>query len=199
MVSTIILAGGKSKRFGTDKKFYKIFGKTFLEHVYNAVKKFSSEIIISISSQKDIERVLELLPDVKIIVDEYNIRNPINGLKSCVKFCNHNIVAIAPCDTPFIVPEVYIYMMQFLGKHSAVIPKLNDRILILNAIFKKASLESGLKNLNLHNRVRDILKYINDVIFIDAERLRKYDKNLITFYNINSKEDLIKIKNYCTF
>ncbi len=192
MVSTIILAGGLSKRFGTDKKFYKIFGKTFLEHIYNSVKEFSNEIIVSISSVKDYEKIRKILPDVKIILDEYNERSPINGLKSCIKHCKYNIVALTPCDTPFINPNVYKYMISLLKDYSAVIPK-GEKIHILNAIYKRGELLEALNNINLNDSVRKLIQLLKNILFIDVERLKAFDEHLLTFININSVNDLNKV------
>ncbi len=192
MISTIILAGGESKRFGSDKKFYKIFGKTFLEHIYNAVKQFSNEIIVSISSYKDYERIKKLFPDVTVIIDKYDIRSPINGLKSSINHCKYDIVAITPCDTPFISPSVYKFMIEKLNEYSATIP-IGDRIYILNSVFKKEPLKNALKSLDVKDSVRKILRYINNVLFIDVNILKSLDKHLLTFLNINSKDDLEKI------
>ena len=47
----VILAGGKSRRFGEDKSKIKLGNKTLLEHVIDKVKKEFSELLIISNNQ----------------------------------------------------------------------------------------------------------------------------------------------------
>jgi len=47
----VILAGGKSRRFGEDKSKIKLGNKTLLEHVIDKVKKEFSELLIIANNQ----------------------------------------------------------------------------------------------------------------------------------------------------
>ena len=48
----IILAGGKSSRFGEDKSIAKLGDKTLLDHTINKIKKEFTEILV-ISNNKE--------------------------------------------------------------------------------------------------------------------------------------------------
>lgn len=39
-------------------------------------------------------------------------------------------------------------------------------------------------------KVSNMIDRLRDVIYVDVEELRKMDRDLVTFFNINTKEDL---------
>ena len=47
-VLAVVLAGGKSKRFGRDKANVMLGDKTILEHVINKIKKFIQKFWLSL-------------------------------------------------------------------------------------------------------------------------------------------------------
>lgn len=49
-VTGIILAGGESKRMGTDKAFVRLNGKPLISYALNTLKTVSSEILLSVGS-----------------------------------------------------------------------------------------------------------------------------------------------------
>ena len=73
-ILAVILAGGKSKRFGEDKNLAKLGSKSLIEHVIDKVReKFKKILIIA---NKDIK--IEQSKDVVIIPDHIEI-----GRASC--------------------------------------------------------------------------------------------------------------------
>ena len=51
-VLAVILAGGKSKRFGRDKANVMLGDKTILEHVIDKIQKIYSEILVISNNDK---------------------------------------------------------------------------------------------------------------------------------------------------
>ena len=95
----VILAGGKSKRFGQDKSEVKLGDKTLIEHTLHKIKsKFSKIIIVSNS---------KILKDYTIIKDCIDGQlGPLVAVLSAMKWIkknnfSYNWIATFPCDTPF--------------------------------------------------------------------------------------------------
>ena len=77
----VILAGGKSKRFGNDKTIVKLGNKTLLDHTIEKIEKNFNEILIVSNSEKiDIKKIYK---DVdKNVLKILNVKNSMNSKKS---------------------------------------------------------------------------------------------------------------------
>ena len=192
----VILAGGKSKRFGQEKSHVKLGDKTLLEHSLSKLKsKFDKNLIVTNSNT---------IKDYKTINDCIEGQlGPLVGVLSAMKWIkknkfSYNWIATFPCDTPFF----NISIIEEFYKAS----KLNDNLLYFVKSKKKRHNIFGLWSLKLieilekdiiENNYRKVEKWANKigVKTIDVS----YD-DIDPFFNINTKEDLIEaekiLKNY---
>ena len=184
----VILAGGKSKRFGQDKSEVKLGDKTLLEHTLHKIKSKFSKIII-VSNRK-------VLKNYTIIEDCIDGQlGPLVGVLSAMKYIqknnfSYNWVATFPCDTPFF--DIYIIEEFFK------VSKLNDSLLYFVKSKEKRHNIFGLWSLKLieilekdiiQNNYRKVEKWANKagVKIINVS----YD-GTDPFFNINTQEDLIE-------
>ena len=103
IILPVILAGGKSNRFGEDKSIVKLGGKTLLDHTIAKLEKEFSEILIVSNNSK-----LKLMRNnIYVIRDCMDGQlGPLVGVLSSMKWIVDNNkkykwVATFPCDTPF--------------------------------------------------------------------------------------------------
>ena len=192
----VILAGGKSKRFGQEKSQVKLGDKTLLEHSLSKLKSKFDKILIVTNSNT--------IKDYKTINDCIEGQlGPLVGVLSAMKWIkknkfSYNWIATFPCDTPFF----NISIIEEFFKAS----KLNDNLLYFVKSKEKRHNIFGLWSLKLieilekdiiENNYRKVEKWANKigVKTIDVS----YD-DIDPFFNINTKEDLIEaekiLKNY---
>ena len=186
----VILAGGKSKRFGEDKSKVKLNGKTLLEHTLDKIKsKFNTIIIVS---------------NNKIIKDYITIKDcidgqfgPLVGVLSAMKWIkknNHsyNWIITFPCDTPF-------FNISIIDKFNKA-AKLNDSLLYFAKSDNKRHNIFGLWSLKLieildkdiiENNHRKVEKWANK---IGVKTINVSYKRIDPFFNINTKEDFMEAK-----
>ena len=106
-ILAVILAGGKSKRFGEDKNHIKLGDKTLLDHVLFKIRnKFKEILIVSNQSQK-----IKELENVTVILDCLDDFGPLAGVLSSMKWVKENQkqykwVATFPSDTPFFKASI---------------------------------------------------------------------------------------------
>ena len=195
-ILAVILAGGKSKRFGQEKSQVKLGDKTLLEHSLSKLKSKFDKILIVTNSNT--------IKDYKTINDCIEGQlGPLVGVLSAMKWIkknkfSYNWIATFPCDTPFF----NISIIEEFYKAS----KLNDNLLYFVKSKKKRHNIFGLWSLKLieilekdiiENNYRKVEKWANKigVKTIDVS----YD-DIDPFFNINTKEDLIEaekiLKNY---
>tara|TARA_Y100000590_G_scaffold439547_1_gene563721 strand:- start:616 stop:1227 length:612 start_codon:yes stop_codon:yes gene_type:complete len=184
----IILAGGKSSRFGEDKSIAKLGNKTLIDHTISKIENKFNEILI-ISNNKEYN-----FKSKKIYVVQDFIKGqlgPLVGILTAMKWIqikkkNYKWIASFPCDSPFFKEKLVIDLQKKIKTTSKKLIFLNSKkkrhnIFGLWSVDLIKTLEEDLKN--GHRKVEawaDKVGY--ESININSE---KFDM----FLNINTKND----------
>ena len=192
-ILAVVLAGGKSKRFGEDKNQIKLGEKTLLEHVLSKINNKFEEILIVSSHNLELKKS----ENITVIPDCFDDFGPLAGVLSSMKWVKKNKkhykwVATFPSDTPFFeisIIEEYKKKININDSSLYFIKSNNKRhnIFGLWSINLLDVLEDDLKNNNFR-KVEDWADKIG-VKTIDIE-VNEFDP----FFNINTKEDFEKAK-----
>ena len=99
----VILAGGRSRRFGSNKAIARLGDKTLLEHAISKVEKNFLEILI-VSNEANININKKNIFFAKDYIEGQ--LGPLIGVLSAMKWVEqnnkkYNWIATFPCDTPF--------------------------------------------------------------------------------------------------
>ena len=188
-----VLAGGKSKRFGSDKSSVKLGDKSLIEHTISKIENNFKEILIITNNENIIfnNNNVFLIND---IIKGY--LGPLVGVLTAMDWVkknkkNYNWIATFPCDTPFFdqsVIETIIKYPQKSTKKLFFLKSGNKR----HNIFGLWSME--LKDIllkDINNGYRKVEEWANKV---GSEIIEINSKNDNNFLNINTKEDLEKAK-----
>ena len=189
IILPVILAGGKSNRFGEDKSIVKLGDKTLLEHTLTKLEKEFSEILI-VSNNSKIKLSKNNICIIKDCLDGQ--LGPLVGVLSSMKWIIDNNkkyrwVATFPCDTPF-------FDIKIIKKFKERASLSRDLLYFVNSnnqrhnIFGLWSLElcKVLENDIKLNNFRKVEKWADKigVKSIDISH-EKFDK----FLNINTREE----------
>ena len=102
-VSAIILAGGESSRFGSDKTFFEVEGRTFIQRVVNTVSNIADQIIVSVDTEKKAQMVREHLDNNRISLSIDRVRRgPAVAIKHSAELATNDNLIIVPTDLPFV-------------------------------------------------------------------------------------------------
>ena len=183
----VVLAGGKSQRFGQDKVEATLGNKTLIEHTLDKIK-FKFEDVIIVSQKTNFK-------DYKIINDCIDGQlGPLVGVLSAMKWIKKNNkpygwVATFPCDTPFFNIKIIDEFIKF--------SKTNDSLLYFVKSNKIRHNIFGLWSLKLieilekdiiKNNYRKVEKWADKI----GVRIINIEDNKKDFFlNINTKDDLI--------
>ena len=189
----VVLAGGKSRRFGSDKSSVKLGDKSLIEHAILKIENNFKEILIITNNENIIfnNNNVFLIND---IIKGY--LGPLVGVLTAMDWVkknkkNYNWIATFPCDTPFFdqsVIETIIKYPQKSSKKLFFLKSGNKR----HNIFGLWSME--LKDIllkDINNGYRKVEEWANKV---GSEIIEINSKNDNNFLNINTKEDLEKAK-----
>ena len=194
--TAVILAGGFSKRFGRDKGLVEMAGKPLIRHVTDRIIKLFNEIIVVVSNEIQKEKLISTIqPRVKIIIDKYNVRSPIVGTISGFEISSSKYSFLFGCDTPFISINVISFLLQRCKNKDALIPRWPNRYTEpLHAVYntksalKSAEIAYKRKQLDMNSMIDNM----KNVQYISTLILKQLDPRLITFFNVNTIQDLEK-------
>ena len=124
-VSAIVLAGGRSSRFGRDKLTEPIDGRTLLGHAIDAVRPFATEIIVVVAP--DPTEVPALPADVTVVHDTLAFEGPLAGFLAGLGAAREPIALVVGGDMPSLVGAVLEAMLAESDAHGAVILEQDGR------------------------------------------------------------------------
>jgi len=194
MQGALILAGGKSKRIKGNKALIKLGDKPLLLHVIEKVLGLNHETVVVIGKNDEQDKYTNILPSkVTILKDTVGGKGPLVGILTGMQKMRSEYTVILPCDSPFIKREVIEYLFERAQEADAAIPRWpNGNIEPLHAVYKTPTsipaAETALRKDEL--LIVDMIKRLDKVVYVNTNELKKFDQELITFFNINDQEDL---------
>ena len=191
----VILAGGKSKRFGGGfKTFSLINNKSIFEIILKKLKKNKIEILINANEYHE-NFTKSKLPIVKDI--KYGFMGPLAGIHASMRKCikdypNKEWVFTIPSDTPFLPDNILDKFCEKLdSKAKILIARSNNKVHPVVSMWNVSLFESLEKELNQKNR--KIMTWVEKHHF----NLVDFDYEIIDpFFNINTIDDLKRADNF---
>ena len=111
--SGIVLAGGRSSRFGGDKLAARIGDSTLLELAVSAVAAVSTEVIVVLAAADERELPATSVP-VRRAVDPEAFGGPLVGLLAGLEAAREPIAIVVGGDMPTLAPEVLRMLIGLL-------------------------------------------------------------------------------------
>jgi len=180
-ISGFILAGGKSRRMGTDKALLLFDGKPLLLHMISLVEPFCDNTAISGQNSDYSTFGLEMVPDL------YSDCGPIAGVFSALTYSVSDWNLLVSVDVPFVNEELFLFLISNVGEYDCIIPTNSSGFEPLIGLYNRRTLpviEEMIKSGDY--RLTNLLSKLN-TRYVDCNHLiEKYPR---LFMNINRMED----------
>jgi molybdopterin-guanine dinucleotide biosynthesis protein A len=188
-INCIILAGGKSLRFGHDKISEKFGTASLLEHVISRVDPLSKKIFIVTAKERSFGQLAKH-PKINVVSDilpgQGSLGGIYTGLVNSDSF--HNLVVAA--DMPFLSEPLLKYMVKVADGFDFILPHIKEWYEPLHAIYSKNCVGPIKSILEQGNKVIvELFNYVK-VRYVEAEEVDRFDPKHLSFFNINTQEDL---------
>jgi molybdenum cofactor guanylyltransferase len=186
-VTGIILAGGKSLRFGRNKAMEKIGGMTLVERVINQLSSITREIIVVTNDGSQFAE----FHFAQIVSDIYPAKGPLGGIYTGLSTSHTAANIVVACDMPFLNTALLSHMIKISPGFDAVIPRWpNNQIEPLHGIYSGSCIPVMKKRLeNNQLAISEFLKEMRVRYFTQAE-FSKFDPEFQSFFNINNQADI---------
>lgn len=187
-IAGVILAGGRSSRFGSEKALAKIDSVRTIDRIIPVMKKvFNDNIIITNNKKLYKEFKLKLHSDIEVG------KGPLMGIYTALYHYSTDIF-VTGCDMPFLKEGIVRKIVNSLESFDAAIPKYNGKLHFLHAAYSfrcfnliKKKLDMG--SLGLRNLAEDLNCNI-------VEDFKTEDDFFSPFFNMNTPDDFALVKNY---
>ena len=177
----VILAGGQSKRFGSDKALALYEGKPLIAHAVDLIGSVGLEASVVTEKSRDYS-----LLKCPIFFDRQSFQGPLAGLKRAFEVFPDEKILVLTCDMLFLTQEDLRYLIdKNLEEATIVLYRLHpERFQPFPGIYS-TSLENTI-HLNDGNRnsMQDFLKATDGILEISAKGFTR------NFSNINAKKSI---------
>lgn len=188
-VSGVVLAGGQSRRLGRDKAVEIVGGQPIIRRVLERVAGLTSENIVVAADQSRGD-ALPLLDNTRVVPDVYPGMGSLGGIFSGLAAARNEWAVVAACDMPFLNPDLLGYLLSLREGADVVAPVVEGRPEPTHALYSRECLPfieerlsaGELKITGFYGGVK--------VRYVEEEEIRHFDPELLSFFNVNSPQDL---------
>ena len=187
--SGIILAGGLNTRFsGQEKAFVRVGGKYILDRIYDVFRELFDEIILVTNTPQSY-----LKWDLVMVPDLFPLRSSLTGIHAGLYFSKNPFAFFSACDTPFLKKELIETVLEKMEDDiDIVMPETSAGLEPLCAVYSKRCLQSAGHHLEQNKcKIQRALRK-HRTRFVSEKVLREKDPELLSFFNVNTPEDLDK-------
>lgn len=181
----VLLAGGKSSRFGSNKAVTEFAGKLLIEHPAHTLASQFKKLLLITNTPKEYAFL-----GWQMTGDIYLDAGPLAGIHAALQTVSTPLIFVAGCDMPFLDQKLINYLASLSDGYDVVVPRSTRGLEPLHAVYRQTIggvieeyLEKGNRKIHLlfqALRVREVR---------EAEILTVTD-NLASFHNINFTSDL---------
>lgn len=186
-VTGVLLAGGKSRRMGEDKRHLLVGEQTLLERGLAVLRATFQDVLVVIAQDSpplDVEAhvVRDLVPD----------RGSLGGLYTGLMWATTPYIFVVACDMPFLDPAVIVEFTSRRVNADIVLAKLGSRVHPMHALYSKSCLPVvermiQARELKIQEMVSDRSLHVR---YVMEDDLRALDPSGRSFQNVNTPADL---------
>ncbi|PKN50413.1 MAG: molybdenum cofactor guanylyltransferase [Deltaproteobacteria bacterium HGW-Deltaproteobacteria-16] len=187
-VAGVILAGGKSSRFGSNKALALHQGDALIQTIARRLAALFPETLLITNTPEEYgflgwPMAKDLYPDC----------GPLAGIHAALRTVSQPRIFVCGCDMPLVNPDLIRFFCELEGDHDIVLPWLDEGPEPLYAVYSKKALpiieEQLSKNQYKIGMVFEKLR----IRKVTAEEILQIVPDLTTFQNINHQHDLARL------
>jgi len=185
-ISAVVLAGGRSRRLGTDKALLELDGQGLLSRAVRKLATLSDDLVVVTNMPEAYEH---LALGVRFVPDERPGQGALMGIYSGLRASAHEHAVVVACDMPFFSVPLLRHMRQESAGCDVVIPRLGELLEPLHAIYGKRCLPFMADALDRGRR--RIVTFFDSVrvCYVRESTIDRFDPLHASFLNVNTAAD----------
>ena len=193
-IDGLILAGGKSSRFGSDKASARLRGRPLLQWVLSAIEPVCRRIVIVKAQGQELPAVTSH-SELVVVEDRFAAKGPLAGLATGFAAVEAEICFATACDAPLLRPELIELLAAMAPGYDVVCPMAGAFHQPLTAVYRPHACLPVFEELIEQDLLRIVPAYERLAARILSEdEVRAADPELDSFRNANRPERLAEIE-----
>ena len=186
----VVLAGGKSQRFGEDKSQVKLGDKILIDYILSEIIDEFNEVLIVSNNSINFKKSKK----ISLIQDFKKDLGPLGGVLTAMKWVKDNNkdyqwISTFPVDTPFFKNQILKNFLQNINQEE-------DKLFFIKSNNTRHNI-FGIWSIDLIDKLEeDLIRGERKVEFwansVGVKNIEMEFDNKDPFFNINTKEDLKK-------
>jgi len=184
----LLVAGGKSRRMGRDKRFLDLGGQPLLHRALSVLQRLFPEVLIAVAEPlpqltgQGFRVVLDLIPNCATL----------GGLYTGLASASHPRIFAVGCDMPFLNQEAIRRLAGLGAQADVVMPRLATGLQPMHSVYSKGCLPHLDRMVKAQQlKVQDLVEVAGLTVKLVPEKdFLDVDPQLLSFFNINTPADL---------
>jgi molybdenum cofactor guanylyltransferase len=186
-VTGVLLAGGKSRRMGRDKRVLAVGEQTLLARSLTALRSVFQHVLVIVAQD-----TAAIETDAPVLRDVIPDCGSLGGLYTGLKEARTDWVFAAACDMPFVHSAAIMHFVGLKHEGDVVMAKLPHGLQPMHALYHRNCLPVmenliQARDFKIHRLVDHPSLRVRVVL---PEELHLLDPEARSFYNINTPDDL---------
>ena len=194
MRSGIVVAGGRSTRFGPEDKALATFdGDPLVRRVADSVAAVVDELVVNcrVDQVAGSRRALDAVSiTADFAIDDHPDRGPVAGMANGLRVADGELAVVTACDMPTLDPDFLDSLFHDAADAPGAVPVFEGHTQPLPGVYRvapaidacRAALRTG------DGSLRSVVDRLDPVVVTEAEVRRRTGPD--TFRNVNSRTDL---------
>lgn len=186
-VTGVLLAGGKSRRMGQDKRLLSVGDETLYTRSLSVLRAIFERVVVVVAQDSPL-----VASDAPVLRDVIPHCGSLGGLYTGLKEARTQWVFAVACDMPFLDPGTIRHFTSLKGEGDVIMAKLRNGFQPMHALYHRNCLpiiESLIQaqDFKIH-RLADHPSLRARIVI--PEELSRVDPEGRSFYNVNTPADL---------
>lgn len=186
-VTGVVVAGGRSRRMGTDKSFITVGDEVLIKRAVRLLEPCCEQIIV-VTNQVEATKKLNWPKSVLIVSDDIPFQGPLGGLSTAANHAKTPYIFVRAVDMPWLAPGLVemFYKRIKNSRNEVVIPLSNRGNEPLCAMYETKAVSTWVQKVldTGRRRVISFFKYVR-VDAVPQSIIHTIDPNEDSFLNIN--------------
>ncbi|WP_135819982.1 molybdenum cofactor guanylyltransferase [Halostella litorea] len=193
MRAGVIIAGGRSARFGDeDKAVADLAGTPMVRRVADRIGGVVDELVVNCRDDQA-EAVAAAFADgafdPTLALDETPDRGPMAGIATGLRAAEAEYAAVVACDMPFVSPDLIDYLFSRAAGRDAAVPKPDEWFQPTQAVYRTAAMADACER-TLARGERKVVEAVLELdhVVVDRAEVERHAP-LRTFKNLNTRAE----------
>lgn len=186
-VTGVLLAGGKSRRMGQDKRLLSVGDETLYTRSVSVLRAIFERVVVVIAQDSPL-----VASDAPVLRDIIPHCGSLGGLYTGLKEAGTQWVFAVACDMPFLDPGTIRHFTGLKDEGDVIMAKLRNGFQPMHALYHRNCLRIMERLIHAQDfKIHRLAEHPElRVRIVTPEELSRVDPDGRSFYNVNTPADL---------